>query len=674
MELRDYQTAAVNSVYSFLRERATNPCVVLPTAAGKTPVIATLCRDAVNVWNGRVLILAHVKELLQQSADKLQLICPTIKVGIYSAGLKRRDTTQSVIIAGIQSVHDKADQLGSFDIVIVDEAHLIGEEGMYRKLIADLQEINPDLRIIGLTATPYRLSSGAICTPEGILNEVCYEVSVKVLMNRGYLSKMISKAATNHIDSSALKIVRGEFDPAQTETAFDSVVVQATEEILEKTQDRKSVLIFSQNIAHARQVAGIIRGVRKGLQSRAAEQLQPAKDAGFQSEDLFEQSVAADWLDDRGLPSEAVRYSLADAFGIAEVYGDTPADDRARILADFKAGDLKYLVNVNVLTTGFDAPNIDAIALMRATVSPGLYYQMVGRGFRIHPDKEVSGCLVLDFGENVKRHGPVDCIRMRKEKKDKDDAGKECPECHSVMARNASACLDCGHVWEVAERKPTTHAGRSSNEDIVSGDPKTDARDVMSVTYKVHTKKNAVEGAPKTLRVSYQLSISEYQSEWVCIEHASGSFAHRKAEDWWERRCYLPMPDTAAEACAIASQGWLAPTESIAVKTDPKKDFPEIVRHTVGDIPRTIPPCPKCSEHTRQVILPNDEPRYPGRIVCGVCSHLVRYASADDIAVFGILDPANQKWDGEIHYELEAQNLPEEKTEWDEYETPENPF
>jgi DNA repair protein RadD len=144
-----------------------NPCVVIPTGGGKTPVIATICSDAVTRWDGRVLILAHVKELLEQAADKLDQICPDIHVGVYSAGLKRRDTTHAVIIAGIQSVYQKAEQLGHFDLVIVDEAHMIPMEGdgMYRRLLADMRRINPHLRVIGLTATPFRMASGPICVP-----------------------------------------------------------------------------------------------------------------------------------------------------------------------------------------------------------------------------------------------------------------------------------------------------------------------------------------------------------------------------------------------------------------------------------------------------------------------------------------------------------------------------
>ncbi len=163
--LRPYQEAAKAAVYDHLRRRDDNPCVVIPTAGGKTPVMASICKDAVGLWEGRVLILAHVKELLEQTTDKLTLVCPEVHYGVYSAGLKRRDTEHSVIVAGIQSVYRKACELGGFNLIIVDEAHLIPPdgEGMYQQFLADAKVINPEVRVIGLTATPFRMKSGMIC-------------------------------------------------------------------------------------------------------------------------------------------------------------------------------------------------------------------------------------------------------------------------------------------------------------------------------------------------------------------------------------------------------------------------------------------------------------------------------------------------------------------------------
>ena len=174
MNLRPYQAEAVQAVYNALRARSDNPCVVLPTGTGKSLVIAQIVSDAVSRWQGRVLILAHVKELLEQNADKIRRLCPSIEIGIYSAGLRSREKTQSCIVAGIQSVYQRACELGSFNLVIVDECHLIpvAGDGMYRQFLAEARIVNPKLRTIGLTATPYRLSGGLICKPENAIHAV----------------------------------------------------------------------------------------------------------------------------------------------------------------------------------------------------------------------------------------------------------------------------------------------------------------------------------------------------------------------------------------------------------------------------------------------------------------------------------------------------------------------
>ena len=172
MVLRPYQQEAVESVYSYLREYDDNPCIVIPTAGGKTPVMATVCKDAAGRWQGRVLIVAHVKELLQQAVDKLDAVAPELmpKVGVYSAGLKSRDTEHPIIVAGVQSVYKRPEELGCFDLVVIGEAHMIPPEGdgMYRTLLAGLKEINPQVRIIGLTATPFRTISRRCSTANWI--------------------------------------------------------------------------------------------------------------------------------------------------------------------------------------------------------------------------------------------------------------------------------------------------------------------------------------------------------------------------------------------------------------------------------------------------------------------------------------------------------------------------
>ncbi|HMQ16880.1 MAG TPA: DEAD/DEAH box helicase family protein, partial [Phycisphaerae bacterium] len=262
MQLRPYQREAVDAVYEFLRTRDDNPCVVIPTAGGKTPVMATVCRDAVQRWSGRVLILAHVKELLEQAAEKLHLVAPDLPVGIYSAGLKRRDLGYAITIAGIQSVYERACDVGAVDLVVVDEAHLIPPdgEGMYRTFLADMKEINPLARVIGLTATPFRMKSGTICAPENILNAVCFEVGVRELIVQGYLCPLRTKAGTLKPDTEQLHIRSGEYVAGEVEQLMDddNLVLSACREIVEHTKDRRSALIFASGVKHGMHIADVL--------------------------------------------------------------------------------------------------------------------------------------------------------------------------------------------------------------------------------------------------------------------------------------------------------------------------------------------------------------------------------------------------------------------------------
>jgi DNA repair protein RadD len=538
MTLRDYQRAAVEAVYDHLRTRDDNPCVVIPTAGGKTPVIATICRDAVGRWGGRVLVLAHVKELLEQTADKLRAVWPEVPFGVYSAGLKRRDRTEPVIVAGIQSIWKRACDFDPFDLVIVDEAHLIAPEGdgMYRQFLADARTVNPHLRVIGCTATPYRLKSGRICTPEGILNHVCYEVGVRELIVRGYLCPLVSKAGQTRFDTSGLHARGGEFVADEVEDLMDqdALVRSACAEIVEATRHRHACLIFASGVKHGEHIVRVMRDEHD-------------IDCGF-------------------------------------VTGDTPTDERDATLARFKAGRLKYLCNVNVLTTGFDAPHIDCVALLRPTLSPGLYYQMLGRGFRLHPGKQ--NCLVLDFGGNVLRHGPVDQIRVKTANCDgtSEAPAKECPECHALIAAGYAVCPECGHEFPPPGR--AKHAAKASDAGILSGQVTVETFRVHDVMFSVHTKRGAGNNAPKSLRVDYKIGWHRWKSEWVCLEH--DGYARQKAVVWWKKRSKEPVPATAAEAVEIANAGGLAATLSITVRSVSGEEYDRITDHELGPVPELL--------------------------------------------------------------------------------------
>jgi len=541
ISLRPYQAEAVSAVYDHLRRRDDHPCVVIPTAGGKTPVMAAICRDAVQQWNGRVLILAHVKELLEQAVEKLHAMAPDLwmQIGVYSAGLKSRDTCKAITVAGIQSVYRRAAELDRFDLILLDESHMLPPdgEGMYRTFLADAKVVNPNVRLIGLTATPYRMTTGMICGPENLLNHVCYEVGVRELIVQGYLCPLKTKAGRQKVDTSSLHLRGGEYVAGEVEALMDddSLVRSACLEIVEHTRDRHSVLIFAAGVQHAQHVRRVLGEMRQ--------------ECGF-------------------------------------VCGETLPFERAETLRRFRDGEMKYLVNVNVLTTGFDAPNIDCVALLRPTNSPGLYYQMVGRGFRLHPSKE--NCLVLDFGGNILRHGPVDALQIKDRAAGTGEApAKECPQCQAVIHAAYSACPECGHEFPPPEREK--HDRQASTAGVLSGEVTETEHEVSEVYYTVHVKRDAPENHPRTMRVDYRVGFNDHRSEWVCFEHTG--YARGKAEAWWKARSHEPVPEMIEQAIDICEAGGIAKTTAITVRSVAGEKYDRIVSHRLGPIPPKMDGC-----------------------------------------------------------------------------------
>jgi DNA repair protein RadD len=255
--LRWYQKEACAAAWLHLCSQAGNPVIVLPTGAGKSLVIAELCRAAVQDYGGRVLVLAHRKELLAQNAEKIsRSLPPGVSLGVYSAGLGMRSVGADVVCGGIQSVFRRAEEFGERHLVLIDEVHLVPHdgEGMYRTFLERLREVNPRLRMVGLTATPYRTSDGALCRSDGLFQRVCYTAEIQKLIAGGFLSSVTNQEAGS-IDTSKLRIRAGEFIPGEVEALFDANTVQATNEIAGRTLGRRSVLVFCAGVAHAEHVA-----------------------------------------------------------------------------------------------------------------------------------------------------------------------------------------------------------------------------------------------------------------------------------------------------------------------------------------------------------------------------------------------------------------------------------
>lgn len=508
MDPRWYQTESVQACWEYIRTRPGNPCIELPTGAGKSLVIGMMIRDIL-AWGGRALVLAHRKELIEQNAEKCSILAPGLDVGIFSASLRRKDHHQAVVCAQIQSSYKKKAclNLGHRDVVIIDEAHLIPSDGdgMYLQMIKHLKEVNPQLRVVGLTATPYRLDSGLVCGPDKVLTEICYQVPLLRLIEEGHLCPLTSKEPSHRMDTQGVSLRGGEFiqKDLDAHAAKEDVVRAAVLELLSWTHDRHSCLLFCCGKKHAAMVR-----------------------------DLLIQQV----------PGDQVAY----------VDGDTPAGERASILDRFKAQQIRYLVNIDVLTTGFDAPNVDAVGLLRPTMSPGLLYQMIGRGLRLHPSKQNT--LILDFAENIERHGPVDQLKPPKMKMSGAGGGtpgeapaKSCPKCKELVAIQIRECPACGYEWPPPEAK---HEAEASDLPVLSNGKPLVTTEWVEVkgepAYTVYSGKT--QDSPRMLRVTYKLAGVTAVSEYICLEHPQGSYARKKAEAWWKARTSVDCPTSAWKA------------------------------------------------------------------------------------------------------------------------------
>ena len=520
---RWYQSQASAAVWAYMATKSGNPVVVLPTGAGKSLLIALLIQQALE-FGGRVVVLAHRKELLQQNADEIRGLIPGVDVGIYSAGLKSREIHNAVVVAGIQSVYRKAEDLGRRHLILVDEAHLISdlEESMYGQFLAAMK-VNEGLRIVGLTATAFRTGTGPICGPERIFQRVVFEAKTAQLIAEGFLCPITNKVADAEVNTDKVSLRGGEFVESEMQAAFDvdEKVQAACVEILEKTKDRHSILVFASGVHHAEQIAEL-------------------------------------------LPGSAV------------VTGETLAIERAETLRRFVAGELRFLVNVDVLTTGFNAKCVDAIAILRATMSPGLFCQMVGRGLRLHDSKK--DCLVLDFGGNVDRFGPLDDENFGRSQGSgragvaaQNGRGKQCPSCLLDVSAIAAVCPECNFIFP--REREIKHDTTADSESQLTGQLPPEEWDVKDVVVRVHTKKDS-EDAPQTVRVDYVCAKEGASGnlatitipEWVCPGHTG--FARSKFLAWWDARSLCDPPDNAADAVALINMGVCRRPVRITTKKD----------------------------------------------------------------------------------------------------------
>lgn len=506
LEPRPYQEEAIAAAINSLKKSsmAKHPLVVLPTGSGKSLVMAEIIKRLHQKFGIRIQVLTHVRELIRQDyrailqqwgADSL---CP---IGIHSAGLGEKSSDEPIIVGGIQTVANSESMRGHWDLVMIDEAHLVPKSsgGRYRTHLDALMEANPKLRVMGFTATHYRLDGGLLHRGDDrVFTDVVCNIPVDRLIKEGYLCNLRGKGTDAEIDTSKVKRTAGDFNlkelaeaamvEGETQAAIDETVGWAEKE------SRKCWLLFAISVDHANEISSCLsaRGVSHGI-----------------------------------------------------ILGSTPSHERDLIAKQLESGEITAIINIGCLTTGFDCPRIDLLAVLRPTDSTSLYVQIMGRGMRIHADKK--DCLVLDFGGNISRHGPINRINIEDDGKGKADPGeapvKRCPACSEMILIAMRKCPSCGYEFDIRGSK---HDRRASGLHPVEWEPaKPKTRSIDGVSVSRHTKR----GKPDSMRVTYASGMKTV-SEWVCFEH--DGFPRKLAEEWWKR--FMPayeVPSTVSEAMQL---------------------------------------------------------------------------------------------------------------------------
>lgn len=549
---RYYQAEAVDSIWSYFQAGGTgNPVVAMPTGTGKSVVIARFLQSVYQAYPGqRVMLLTHVKELIAQNFEKLLMLWPFAPAGVYSAGLGRKDVGKPITFAGIQSVWKLAAMFGHVDLVIIDEVHLVppGEIGMYRTFIAALTAINPYLKLIGLTATQWRLGQGKITDPiedrngkviEPIFTDVCYDITGVEAFNRliaeGFIMPLRAKRLQPLLEADGVHMRGGEFIESELQSfvdQHDELTWQALKEARDVAgaEGRRSWLVFCTGNRHADTVGGML-----------------------------------------------------DELGVSNAVIHTGRGGRDEAITGAKRGEVTALVNNNVLTTGFDNPLIDLIVVLRQTASAVLWVQMLGRGTRPvyapgHDLDTLGGrlaaiaaggkrdCRVLDFAGNTRRLGPINdpVVPRRKGKGGGDAPVKACDRCDEWIHASLRDCPHCGFHFEF----DTKLKGEASTVELVRGDdPVVEVFAVDHVSASEHRK----AGKPPSMKLTYYSGLRNMFTDYLMPEHTD--FARRKSEALWREMGGGDLPASTAQA--LAQVGALTMPTHLRVWVN--KQYPEIL-------------------------------------------------------------------------------------------------
>lgn len=518
LQPRWYQKEGFDATINYLSSNPNkHPLVAMPTGSGKSLLICMIADFVNNNWGAKVLILSHSPEILKQDHKALCNYLDTDHIGLYSAILKSR-TIYDITVAGIQSIFRKPELFNEFDLVIIDECHMISSNNasMYRKFLSNVGKI-----YCGMTASPFRLGSGYIYGQnDSLFDDLVYDLTSMDNFNRlideGYLCRPRTMSTKLKLNTDSLHIKAGDFIDAEMSLLFDKdeITDAAITEIVKIGENYKKWLIFAIDIEHAHHIA----------------------------EKLIQ----------LGVPTGVVHSQME--------------FDRATTLSRHRSGKYKALVNVNVLTTGYDDEEIDLIVLLRPTESPVFHTQTIGRGFRISPGKDHF--MVLDFAGNTARLGPVNNITIKKKHKLKDgEAGepivKTCPICREIHHPSVKIC-NCGHEF-VFVTKLTDY---SYDDEIVT----TGARwhVVDDIDYTLQQKMHI----PDTIKVKYFCGKKIFSEIWA-LDYKG--YARQRAIAIIKNRGDIDNSDlnSSAEAFGIVDQ-LLIPTK---ILIDTKNRSPRILKY-----------------------------------------------------------------------------------------------
>lgn len=557
---RPYQTECVDTLWNyFVNGGRGNPIAALPTGTGKSVLPPMFMQRALNQFPGqRMLMLTHVKELVEQNHKALLRLWPTAPVGIFSAGLDKKEAYAPIVFGSIQSVKNSISQIGHRDMLWIDEAHLLSpnDSSMYQQVIHELRQINPYMPVVGLSATPFRMGQGRLTDvtndSEGnvrqpIFSDLVFDITGVSAFNRlideCYLSPLIPKQTHHIIDVSDVRELAGEFVQSELADCIkrQNITRKALDEAWQIAHDRKSWIVFGAGIENCETITTI--------------------------------------MNEMGIGACCVHSKMKD-------------EDRDGYITAFKAGRYRAIVSNNILTTGFDHPQVDCIIDLRPTTSVVLHVQKYGRGTRpyFHPTYSFDmlrhlehrraamalggkrNCIVLDFAGNTARLGPINDPRIPKKKgKGTGEAPvKLCPECGGYNHTTARFCADCDYEF-IFKTKIKSEA---SMAEIIKRheepEPEIEILDVSSMNAYLHRK----EGKTDKVRIQYFSGIQSF-NVWLGFEPNEKGFVKHKAHEWFRQHSPSEeMPQSTVEALERIPKECRKTTQ---LKVDISKKYPEIL-------------------------------------------------------------------------------------------------